>query len=349
MKTFCRQENPLLQPWIRALAALAMSLCVTAAAAEENTARTKTFKKPPEGPALSTPVDRGQAGGTDAAPGGGTDLAYGAFQRGFYLTALQLALPRAETGDPAAQTLIAELYWNGLGVARNRKEALDWYRFGAEGGNREAQFAYGNILLRGKLVPLDKKAGREWLEKAAGAGHVRAAFNLAQLITAARPTWAGFKKALPWYEQAANAGLPDAQYALANMYAEAKGIPYNDEKKARELLEKAARSGFDTAQLEYGIWLVIGRGGPKDEKAALGWMQRAAAQQNVIAQNRLARMYAYGVGTDTDAILAGAWHIISRRAGFSDSKLDRFFQKLSEIDKKRAIEAANQLGKRISS
>ena len=35
------------------------------------------------------------------------DDAYGAFQRGYYLTALALALPRAEKADPAAQTLIA--------------------------------------------------------------------------------------------------------------------------------------------------------------------------------------------------------------------------------------------------
>ena len=38
------------------------------------------------------------------------DEAFGAFQRGYYLTALSLALPRAEKGDGAAQTLIGEIY-----------------------------------------------------------------------------------------------------------------------------------------------------------------------------------------------------------------------------------------------
>src|SRR5262245_49632997 len=47
------------------------------------------------------------------------DQAYGAFQRGYFLTALALALPRAEAADPAAQTLIAELYAQGLGVGQN--------------------------------------------------------------------------------------------------------------------------------------------------------------------------------------------------------------------------------------
>ena len=51
------------------------------------------------------------------------DDAYGAFQRGYYLTALALALPRAERADPAAQTLIAEIYAKGLGVAENVAQA----------------------------------------------------------------------------------------------------------------------------------------------------------------------------------------------------------------------------------
>ena len=52
------------------------------------------------------------------------DDAYGAFQRGYYLTALSLALPRAEDGDTAAQTLIAEIYAKGLGVAQNLEVVL---------------------------------------------------------------------------------------------------------------------------------------------------------------------------------------------------------------------------------
>ncbi len=308
--------------------------------------------KPVEGPQFDSPIDGGPPQESENAlspTDGGADFAYAAYQRGFFLTALSLALPRAETGDPAAQTLIAELYWNGQGVSRDPKKALEWYRFGAEGGNREAQFALGNALLQGKVVKLDKKEGRKFLEMAAKAGHVRGAFNLAQMITAARPTWAGFKRALPWYQQAAEGGLPDAQYALANIYAEAKGVNFSDDQKAFQWLQKAAQSGFDTAQLELGVWLANGRASERNPQRAFYWMQRAAAQRNVIAQNRLARMYAFGVGTQRDAIRAGAWHIMARRAGFSDSEMDRFFQALSAIDKKRAIEAANQLTSRIRS
>ena len=57
----------------------------------------------------------------------GTDLAYGAFQRGFYLSAFGLAIPRAEAGDKAAQTLLGLIYVGGYGVPRDPVQAVVWY------------------------------------------------------------------------------------------------------------------------------------------------------------------------------------------------------------------------------
>ncbi|MEM9732825.1 MAG: tetratricopeptide repeat protein [Pseudomonadota bacterium] len=314
------------------------------------------FTKQVEGPELPGPIARPEKGANPKPTldeigdeNHKPDLAYGAYQKGFYLTALDLALPRAESGDPAAQTLIAELYWKGLGVAKNRDEGARWYEFAAQAGDREAQFAFGNILLRGTVVPEDKTRGEAFLKKAAEQGHARAAFNLAQIMTARRPTWAGFKRALPFYKQAANANIADAQYALANIHAEAKGVTFNDDKTARQWLAKAAANGLDTAQVDYGIWLANGRGGPKDAVEARNWFQKAAAQGNRVAQNRLARVFAFGVGVKADPIRGGAWHIVSRRAGFSDSEMDQRFQAMSPIDQKRVLEAANQLTRRIGS
>src|SRR5690606_15587519 len=65
---------------------------------------------------------------------GQVDEAYGAFQRGFYLTAIDKALPRAQLGDPAAQTLIAELMSQGLGIKLDPKAAAFWYGQAANGG-----------------------------------------------------------------------------------------------------------------------------------------------------------------------------------------------------------------------
>ena len=63
------------------------------------------------------------------------DLAYGAFQRGYYLSAFGLAIPRAEAGDKAAQTLLGLIYEGGYGVPRDPVQAVSWYQFAADGGD----------------------------------------------------------------------------------------------------------------------------------------------------------------------------------------------------------------------
>lgn len=294
------------------------------------------------GPA-EDPVAEDTAAEGAGAEDSGADAAYGAFQRGFYLTALRLALPRAESGDPVAQTLIAEIYKDGLGVARDIKKAAEWYGFAARAGNREAQFAYANLLLQGNGVEEDKELGELFMRRAAEAGHGRAAFNVAQIITAKRPTWAGFKEALPYYEAAANTGVADAHYALFNIHNDARGVTVNDEAKALVHLRFAAQGGLDTAQVELGTWLANGRVTDADPKEAFGWFARAASQGNVLAQNRLARMYATGFGVEKSDVLAGAWHILARRAGLADSEMDARFAAFSDIDQKRALEAAKRL------
>ena len=272
--------------------------------------------------------------------------AFGAFQRGYYLTAMELALPRAQLGDPAAQTLVAELFAAGLGVARNMNDAAFWYRQAAEGGDGSAQFKYGVMLLEGKYVEADRAKAEELMKKAADAGNAFAQFNHAQMLVAQKPGDAGILEALPYFEQAAEQGVPDAQYALAQIYSNTQGIPEEKRARARELMEKAARAGYDTAQLDYAIWLIDGIGGPKDYEKGFRWMQVAATRGNVVAQNRMAVLQINAIGTKGDPVEAAKWYILSRRAGFEDRSLDDFYQGLTEDEQKRAIEAANQFGKR---
>lgn len=323
-----------------------------------------------EGPVLAAPVaSDGWNFVRSADEANAPDLAYGAYQRGFYLSAFKLALKRAELGDPAAQTLLAELYTRGYGVARDMVAAREWYRLAADGGNAQAQFAYASLLLQddearepqsveaqglpgvdlaavGAVASTEtalRRSARLYMSRAAEAGLPRAQFNLAQMMVAERPSFAGFKKALPLYRKAATAGLPDAQYALASLLANGSGMAAANEKEARQWLTRAALSNFGIAQVELGIWLANGRGGDARPKEALSWFERAAAKGNVVAQNRLARMHAWGVGTPVDPVRAGAWHVITKRQGFKDPEMDRRFEEYSEIDRKRAIELANRV------
>ena len=299
-----------------------------------------------EAPDLPGPIARG--GERDVPPvvappkippkPGEPDLAYGAYQRGYFLTALDFALPRAEAGDASAQTLIAELYTRGRGVGRDRETARGWYELAAANGDAEAQFAYASLLLTGVRPGEPRpRAAREYMERAARAGHAEAQFNYAQMIVADRPSFAGFKRALPFYRAAAEQGLPDAQYALAVMLTEGNGVPLADPVKARRWMKRAAENGFDTAQVEFGIWLVNGKGGAKDVDAGRAWLERAARDGNVAAGNRLAHIHAQGIGTLVDPVKAGAWHVLTKRAGFLDPEMDRQFAGYSADQQKAAL------------
>ncbi len=267
------------------------------------------------------------------------DLAFGAFQRGYYLTAFELALPRAQLGDPKAQTLIAEMYDKGLGVARDPKEATAWYGIASGNNDREAQFGYAVKLLEGKYVAKDLKEATRLMKLAADSGQSTAAFNYAQIVLDQKPTTAGVKEALPYLEKAAEQQIADAYYALAQIYRSGKLNGYPEDGKAQEWLLKAAKAGVDTAQVELAIWLANGTAGIKDEKNAFAWMSRAAFSGNIIARNRLAKMYAEGVGTRPDPVEAAKWHILAQRAGLNDSWLDDY---INSIDRKLLAEALDK-------
>src|SRR5262249_57765709 len=88
----------------------------------------------------------------------GENAAYEAFDQGRYLTALELAVKAAETGDPQAHTLVGRIYAEGYGVAKNTALAAKWYARGAELGDPESMFAYAMMLADGQGVDKDPAA-----------------------------------------------------------------------------------------------------------------------------------------------------------------------------------------------
>ncbi len=295
-----------------------------------------TTAEPPPLPSADS-VDPARFGGRPV------DAAYGAYQRGLYKTAYNLALARAGNGDPAAQTLVAEILSRGLGVPVNQAEAAKWYARAAEQDVPEAQFQYALMLLDGRYVKKDEKAAHALLQAAAEAGNPLAQFNFAQLLLQEDPGDAGFVRAVPYYERAAATGLADAQYAMAQVYANGIGGKPKDDVRARALLTQAALQNYDTAQLDLGAWLIDGRGGKRDLKEGFDWTRRAANGGNVAARNRLAKLYVGGIGVDADPILAGAWYILARRAGLVDAGMEDFLGGLTDDQVKQALQRANRL------
>lgn len=302
--------------------------------------RDVTPKAPKDTPHAGQPKE-----GVDPSRFGGRlpDQAYGAYQRGLYKTAYNLALPRAENGDAAAQTLVAELLSRGLGMRRNDRDAAQWYQRAAEQGVPEAQFQYALMLIDGKYVKKDIKEAYALMQAAAEAGNPLAQFNLAQMIVNHQAGGESIIKAADYYRRAAEAGVPDAQYAMAQIALNGIGDRKADPAEGVRWLTLAARQNYDTAQLDLGTLLVEGRFVKRDEKAGFRWLKRAADSGNVAAQNRLAKLYMNGLGTEPDNIEAAAWYIVARRAGLVDPVMDDFMAGLTDEEQKTALERANRL------
>ncbi len=251
------------------------------------------------------------------------DLAFGAFQRGYFATALAEATTEAGKNpeDGSAMALIGEIYNQGLAVRTDPVEADRWFKLASERGNREGSFAYGLALLRGTGVAKDLAAAKPYLEKAAAQGHPGALYNLGVLALETDVKTRDYGGAAALFQHAADAGDIDALYALANLYKSGEGVS-RDLAHAAELFKTAADERHPGAQIEYGIMAFNGEGLPKDEAVAAHYFQLAAYEGNPVAANRLARLYAAGRGVAKNSVEAAHWHLLARAAGVPDPWLD---------------------------
>ncbi len=165
--------------------------------------------------------------------------------------ALPMLHSAAATGHPRAAALLGTLHEEAGGTAKNREEAMRWYRLAAEQGQPEAMAALGRLLLQ--------EPGPEARESA----------------------W-------QWLRQAARLNDRDGQYHLGRLLAQAGAA--QDDAQACQLFLKAAEQGHVGAQVAAATHLLAGRGAARDRKAAADWLARAAATQDPVANYLLGRM-----------------------------------------------------------
>jgi TPR repeat protein len=280
-------------------------------------------------------------GGQPARGGREPDLAYGAYQRGYFLTAFAEATRRVDQiGDMHAMTLLGELYSNGIGVPLDEAKAAKWYRLAADRGDRDAMFALAifNISRRGGLH--DRAEAARLLASAAKLGHAAAAYDLGLLYLEGQQLPQDFGHAAELFKVAAQQGNAEAQYALATLYKDGKGVEKNPVEAARLLGAAALAENLD-AEVEYAIALFNGTGLPgRDKVKAVALLRKAALRGSPIAQNRLAWLLSVGDGTAMNPTEAIKWHLIARAGGKGDLDLDQFAAKQTPQIRAAAEKAA---------
>lgn len=102
----------------------------------------------------------------------------------------------AEQGDADAQYVLANAYWNGRGVAMDKREAVRWYREAAEQGHAEAQLGMGLAYANGDGVSINVPMAVDWYRKAAEQGVARAQLLLGDAYRHGRGVYTDYRKAL---------------------------------------------------------------------------------------------------------------------------------------------------------
>lgn len=172
------------------------------------------------------------------------DAGLAAKDRGHNATAIRAWLPLAEAGSAEAANNIGHMYEEGLGVAQNYAEAMDWYRKAALQELAQAQHNVGLLYYNGYGVAANPREG------------------------------------VRWFRLAANQQLAESEYMLGVAYQSGEGVDL-DYTEARRWFLLSARQGYGNAQMMYAYLLLAGDGAPNAEPAPVGayvWAQLAARQ-----------------------------------------------------------------------
>ncbi len=93
---------------------------------------------------------------------------YVAYDRANFATSLKIWLPKAQKGDPEAQTYVGEIYEKGLGTQADFGLAAEWYQRAADQGFSRAQINLGYLYETGLGVQQNLTEAMNWYRKASG-------------------------------------------------------------------------------------------------------------------------------------------------------------------------------------
>jgi|SRR5579872_1463359 len=275
---------------------------------------------------------------------------------------------KAEAGDPVAENAIGVMYRIGRGVAKDKEEAVHWYRKAAKHGNSAAMFNLGAAYYNGDGVAIDDVMSCAWflLAEEAGYSEADAAVRRAASENSARITEASAKvaemyesgnelpkdefNALRWYRKAADGGAPEAAVKVAGMLLDGRNPSQAEYMEARKRCQDAADRQYSPGAYGMAIIYQRGLGVAKDPTEAAKWLIRAADLGHPKAMLQLAEAYWRGDGVKADLVAAYMWVWLAYNSNVpgSDRDEEALRKEMGQKDigraKKKADEWARQHG-----
>lgn len=191
----------------------------------------------------------------------------------------------AEQGNAAAQSTLADLYYDGNGVTQDYSQAAFWYRKAAEQNIVKAQYNLGNMYNEGLGVDINYTEAASWHQKAAINGDLDAAYNLALAYADGEGVAKDKYNAIYWYKIAASKGHTKSMYNLAVLYSE-----MNDE-SSFYWYEKAANLDYTDAMYNLGAQHInTNNGNFYSIGKGVYWLSRAALKEDRMAIKALSQV-----------------------------------------------------------
>ncbi len=190
--------------------------------------------------------------------------------------AIKLLLPLSKNGNASAQFYIGSLYFNGLGVIANEKEAdklhlssIKILKEQAENSNKEAISILGRILADGVQIK-----NTNFLEE------------------------------LKWLKLASSYGCREASFILGNIYNtghkinntnESDFFPIINKKEAFKWFKISAEQGMAFGMINVASFFRLGTGVDQDLKEAFKWYNIAVLSYKKMVNYRFAEIWEYEV------------------------------------------------------
>lgn len=223
----------------------------------------------------------------------------------------------ANKGNILAAFMLGVMYDRGLGVDKNKKEAIHWYQKAVEKNISVAQFVLGTYYYLGEGVFKNQEKGIQLLTQAAKKDLPYANYNLAVFKYKQNENSEAF---LRFLQKASEQHYNKASLVLADYYLLHLNS-YEYLKEAVEIYQKMAKRKNALAQLKLGYMYEHGIYFDKNFKIAESWYSKAALQNIPLAQYLLANLYRLGKLGEPDIEKAKFWYKKAVKQGFTPATI----------------------------
>lgn len=203
----------------------------------------------------------------------------------------------AEQGHTEALSRVAMAYKLGHGVEKNIAEAVRLWKIAAEKGYAPAQCNLGIVYFQGKGIEQNKDEALRMWKLAADQGHAQAKIFIGKMYYEGDGVAQDYQEAIKWFQ--------DSPYWLGKCYLHGHGVEQNVEKTI-ELWESVAEGSY-AMYIELAHLYSDGIHMEPDYEKAIGWWYEASTDDEgdptkgvPEAMYELACCYYEGKGVDKD-------------------------------------------------